>query len=247
MFICQRTLYKINAPVAVRHPSAASRFQLHKLGKVANKNKYQTFKRNSIPFIPRTPQAADRVEDPTYEKEALEWDEAYDCETSSSFSNDPAAAGFSLANQRRKSSRRPQGSMGSPLGGGMKDGEKEKELLAMSPRRRGSVLIAVKDPATDPPNAPSPSPSCMAGDLAEIAFASAVGREEPVVRAEGGLWAPPALHGGFLVRGLWARQRQAILDRTCGPADMRVHASKEAGGSPQGSQRVPPSEPPGEN
>uniref|UniRef100_A0A0G4HN89 Uncharacterized protein n=1 Tax=Chromera velia CCMP2878 TaxID=1169474 RepID=A0A0G4HN89_9ALVE len=44
-------------------------------------------------------------------------------------------------------------------------------------------------------------------DLAELAFASAVGKGEPVVRAEGEVTGRPALYGDFLVRGLWVRQR----------------------------------------
>uniref|UniRef100_A0A0G4IDF8 Uncharacterized protein n=1 Tax=Chromera velia CCMP2878 TaxID=1169474 RepID=A0A0G4IDF8_9ALVE len=49
-------------------------------------------------------------------------------------------------------------------------------------------------------------------DLADLAFASAVGRGEPVVRAKGEVLGLPALYRDFSVRGLWVRQRQAILD-----------------------------------
>uniref|UniRef100_A0A0G4I5Z4 Uncharacterized protein n=1 Tax=Chromera velia CCMP2878 TaxID=1169474 RepID=A0A0G4I5Z4_9ALVE len=49
-------------------------------------------------------------------------------------------------------------------------------------------------------------------DLAELAFASAVGKRELVVRAEGEVPGLPAFYGDFSVRGLWVRQRQTILD-----------------------------------
>uniref|UniRef100_A0A0G4F2S7 Uncharacterized protein n=1 Tax=Chromera velia CCMP2878 TaxID=1169474 RepID=A0A0G4F2S7_9ALVE len=49
-------------------------------------------------------------------------------------------------------------------------------------------------------------------DLAELVFASAVGRGGLVVRAEGEVPGRPAFYGDFSEWGLWARQRQAILD-----------------------------------
>uniref|UniRef100_A0A0G4FWQ8 Uncharacterized protein n=1 Tax=Chromera velia CCMP2878 TaxID=1169474 RepID=A0A0G4FWQ8_9ALVE len=51
-------------------------------------------------------------------------------------------------------------------------------------------------------------------NLAELVFTSVVRRGEPIVRAEREVTGRPALYGDFsvTVRGLWARQRQAVLD-----------------------------------